>query len=53
MDRLLVGKFLNKPSGGEWTLGVLDTVNDGSNGTVRGWSLRLTVKPCNRMLDLR
>lgn len=41
------------PAEGEWTLGVLDTVVDGSNGTVTSWSLDVEMRPCDWKSALR
>ncbi|CAM9321031.1 unnamed protein product, partial [Hapterophycus canaliculatus] len=41
------------PAEGEWTLGVLDTGVDGSNGTVVGWSLDVEMRPCDWRSSLR
>lgn len=53
VDRLLVGRFLHMPANGEWTLGVLDDVVDGSNGNVTSWSLDLEMRPCDWRSSLR
>lgn len=53
VDHLLVGRFLNMPAEGEWTLGLLDTVADGSNGTVASWSLDIEMRPCDWRSALR
>lgn len=41
------------PSEGEWTLGVLDGLADGSNGTVNAWSLEVETRPCAWQSALR